>query len=130
MNLLKDFEGKRIEFELNGHKVEGVISILWDYDSSPIEDQFDYGSTEANRLEVERFRMGELLSLVVSVVIRAEGLEGIDTLGQVWIKAQSWSQEIQEVVEFHEMVETALEDLKFNIEHASSKLAKYAPKVG
>jgi len=116
----------KIKLTLNGIEFDATVKIAWDYDDYPRAGQdFDYGDAEANERELARFERGELVSLIVSVSVQGEGLEGTDSLGGVWVNVSKWDADVLECVDFHSMVENATTDLKTNIIDAANRLAKY-----
>lgn len=126
-NLLTGYEGKRIHLNVNGHKVEGTVTIQWEYDDFPtIGDDFDFGDQKDNEDYLKRFERGELSNVIVSVIVRAEGLEGIDTLGGCHVSNRDFVKDVIDLVTDHAMIDNASRELTQNIIDTAIRLQKYA----
>lgn len=123
-NILK---AKKHSFKLGRHKVEGTVTIQWDYeDTLPRAGQdFDFGDADDNARYEARFGR-DLANVVVSVIVRAEGLEGIDTLGGCHVSFRDFDKDLMQLVNDHAMIETATDEVAKNILEASIRLQKYA----
>lgn len=129
MQLLKGHEGKKVAMLVNGHAVDAVVTVQWDYDLFPeIGDGFEFGDDEANKAYLARFENEELYSVVISVIARAEGIEGIDTLGGCHIVSRQFVNSIMECVIDHDMILNAINDLKLNILDAAQRLQRFNQK--
>jgi hypothetical protein len=129
--LLKGHEGKKVKIKVNGHTVDAVVTIQWTYeDSYPVAGQdFDFGDQKENEAYEARFNDRDLGNVLVSVIARAEGLEGLDTLGGCHVKWSNFETDLTDLVNDHGMTENALEALKTEILDASKRLAKYATEA-
>lgn len=118
---------KRHEFSVNGHAVQGTVTVQWDHEYTlPQSGQdFDFGDAKANADYEARFERGELCNIVVSVIVRAEGLEGIDTLGGCHVSNRDFENDLMQLVNDHAMIENATAELSKDILDAAVRLQKY-----
>ncbi len=124
---LKGYEAKREVLNVNVHAVQCTVSVKWFYEDEPID--VDFGSEAENNAYISRFdRNGDLCNIVITVVARGEGLEGLDHLGCNHVKWVSFDADVLETITDNGMTETALEELRKAISDASQKLAKYSVK--
>lgn len=95
-------------------------------DLETISGMFDYGDDVLNKKELDRFRSGELLNLVlVSSVFDSTGeIEGTDCLGGCFIKASDVEADIKDCVMHSELRELAVEDMKRKIKIIVKEHAK------
>jgi hypothetical protein len=128
MQLLKGNEGRKVMVEVNGHMVEAVVSVMWDYeDTHPVSgEDFDFGDSQANDDYEARFFRGELSNVMVTVRVMAEGLEGLDHLGACHVTSRDFETDLMQLVNDHDMIGQASDELKTNIIEAASRLQKYA----
>ena len=125
-NILK---AKKHSFKLGRHKVEGTVTIQWDYeDTLPrAGHDFDFGDADDNARYEARFgQRGDLANVVVSVIVRAEGLEGIDTLGGCHVSIRDFDNDLMQLVNDHAMIDNATDTLSKEILEAAVRLQKYA----
>lgn len=129
--LLKGYEGKKVKIKVNGHAVDAVVTVQWTYeDSAPRAGQdFDFGDAKANQDYENRFNDHDLGNVIISVIARAEGLEGLDSLGGCHVKWSQFETDIMQLVNDHDMHRIALDGLKAEILDASKRLTKYARKA-
>ena len=100
----------------NDTRFKKQVEIVIKYDYETDTPDFDYGSFEDNQKEMSRFESGELLNLYVLVEAKIGHLSGSDSLGQVFVKASNFDQDIMETIESYNMVEHAINDLMTDIE--------------
>lgn len=120
---------KKHSFKLGRHKVEGTVTVQWEYeDYAPRAGQdFDFGDAKANKAYEARFgERGDLCNIVVSVIVRAEGLEGIDTLGGCHVSNRDFVKDVIDLVTDHAMIDNASQELTQGIIDAAVRLQKYA----
>lgn len=120
---------KKHSFKLGRHKVEGTVTVQWEFeDYAPrAGHDFDFGDANDNARYEARFgERGDLANVVVSVIVRAEGLEGIDTLGGCHVSFRDFDKDLMQLVNDHAMIETATDEVAKNILEASIRLQKYA----
>lgn len=120
---------KRHVFTVNGHSVEGTVTVQWTYeDTLPVAgDDFDFGDSKANQDYEARFgERGDLANVIISVIVRAEGLEGIDTLGGCHVAYKSFEADVMSLVNDHAMTDNATEACQKEILDAATRLVKYA----
>lgn len=122
MQLLKGYEGKKIEIQVNGHPVNAVLSVAWEY------DDFDFkGMDRALVYQTQKDIESGLTSCVcVTVIVSAHGLEGRDSLGCVFVRPSSFEADILQTVSVHEMILNAGADLSKKLVSAAAELAKYS----
>jgi hypothetical protein len=125
MKLLKGHEGKKIKFMVNGFEVDAILSIQYEHEQD--KPDFDYGSKEENDKEMKRFKSGELLNLYIQVSIFGEELEGMDSLGQCFIRAKYFESDILETIKEYQMIENAKTELIQKILDSAVKLQKFIP---
>lgn len=101
---------QQVELKLNKMTHNVPVLIMWDYDDQAPD--FDYGSKEENQKEMARFESGELLCVNVYVSSKFTCEEGLDVLGQVFVRASHLEQDILETVKEYSMVENSMNELK------------------
>lgn len=72
---------------------------------------FDYGNEEENKAEMDRFESGELRNIGVIVHASYEGLSATDSLGQCFVSAKNFEEDITCIVEDHGMIDFAIDSL-------------------
>ena len=128
MVLLKGNEGKRHKITVNGHEIDAVVSIEYAYeDYTPTApNDFDYGDAKENAKYAARFRDGgDLSNVMVTVTVRAKGLEGVDHLGGCHIRDSHFETDIMDVVSQYEMISIASKELRKNIIEAALELRSF-----
>lgn len=120
-------QAKKQSFEVNGHQVDGTMTIQWDYDDCAPE--FDSGVPEYDAQDRADYESGKVQYIVISVIARAEGLEGIDTLGMVAVRTAHFDADLMEVAQTHGMTDNARDTLQNEIMDAATRLQKYARKA-
>lgn len=118
---------KRHEFSVNGHAVQGTVTVQWDYEDAYPEagQDFDFGDAKENEAYAKRFERGELCNVIVSVIVRGEGLEGIDSLGGCHVSNRDFENDLMQLVNDHAMIENATAELSKDILDAAVRLQKY-----
>lgn len=131
MELLNGYEGKKIKLNVNGHAVDAVVTIRWQFeDSYPVPgDDFDFGDAKDNREYARRFETGELSNVYIQVSVYAEGLEGMDSLGACHVFNRRFVRDVRDVVRTNGMVKTACDDLTKQILDAAARFPKYLVKA-
>lgn len=106
---------------INGREIEVNIEVHTEPEYE--KPDFDYGNELVNELEQKRFKNGELENVCIRVQASFQDLIGTDYLGQCFMRADTFCQDVQETVDTHEMIESALRDL-------TGKLNKLLKKIG
>lgn len=114
------------QIHINGQLLPVKVRYEIEYDDYPIEDSFDFGDEKENEAYIERFRTGELESLIITVTAFAVGETGSDSLGGVHVVAGK-SADIYQTIENHDMVGNALTALKERIVTHARELQPYLP---
>ncbi len=119
--------------EINGRKIPAIVNIEVFEDDLPIE--VDFGNTDEEKKYLARFESGELFSACIKVTACALGQVDGDSLSACHLHSNNafeskFDDDLQGILEEHEMVENALENLKNTIIHQANKLAPYATKKG
>lgn len=96
--------------------------VSWTYDVLDIKDSFDFGDEKANEEYLERFRSGELISVVIYVKVFFDNFEGTDILGDCHVRDKFLLTDIEETVKEHGMQQNARDDLRKNIESTLKRL--------
>lgn len=124
---------KKHLINVNGHSVEGTLTVQWQYeDVLPVAgDDFDFGDAKENEAYAERFnpRRHDLASVVISVIVRGEGMEGIDTLGACHVALKTFETDVMSMVNDHAMIENATDAVVKEIIDAASRLTKYKEAI-
>lgn len=117
--------------EINGQVIDVQVTIKTGEDDLEPEGDFDFGDTEENAAYLKRFRSGELFIGIVLVEARALGEIGFDSLGGChWHTARSkFETDVQETIDAHDLVESALAELKSNIINKANQLKRYASEL-
>lgn len=132
LELLNGYEGKKLKIKVNGHIVDAIVSIRYEYETEfpRAGHDFDFGDAKDNASYERRFERGELLSLYIQVSVYAEGLEGMDSLGACHVKASDFVKDVRDVVRTNSMIGVAVEDLTKQILDAAQRFPKYLVKAG
>jgi hypothetical protein len=95
--------------------IKTVVEYSYDYETDAPD--FDWGNEIENRRERKRFELGELQNLILKVEAKALGESGVDYLGQVFVKAKTWEQDLIDTAIPHDMKNNACTELRDNILH-------------
>lgn len=106
-------KGLTQELNLNGKTHLVPVSII--AEPSDERPDFDYGNEEDNKREMDRFESGELVLVNILVKAKFTCEQGLDSLGQCFVRASHYEQDILETVKDYSMVENAMNDLKENV---------------
>lgn len=99
-----------------GKKIKATILVSYGEEADSIEGSFDFGSDSENNEYAERFYSGELASVCIRVQAIWQGQEGTDYLGSCHVVSSKVESEVELMSKEYSMIETALTDLKTNIE--------------
>jgi hypothetical protein len=124
---------KKHLINVNGHEVEGTVTVQWAYeDVLPVAgEDFDFGDANENEAYAERFnpRRHDLVNVMVSVIVRAEGMEGIDHLGACHVALKTFETDLMGIVDCHGMVDNATAECQKEIMEGAKRLVKYSEAV-
>lgn len=127
MELLNGYEGKKLTIYVNGHAVEAVVSIRYEFEPEfpKAGDDFDFGNAKENSDYARRFETGELSNVYIQVSVHAEGLEGMDSLGACHVVSRRFVKDVRDIVRTHGMIREAREHLTKQILDAAARFPKY-----
>lgn len=127
-----EFKKYTQDVEINGVAVEVEISIRVEEDDITPEGDFDFGNAEENAAYLKRFNGGDLFMGVISVNAKAYGETGNDCLGGCHLKCNNmfdskpFTQDVEDLVKEHGMVNNAIDELKKSIVAKATCLKVFA----
>lgn len=122
-------EKKMIDY--NGHPLEILVTVSWDYDSLPVAGQdFDFEDAEENRKYERRFESGEFVSAIIQVSAECQrlGVVEADYLGGVHCNALKLEEDILATLKDHDMESLAIDTLKLAISRNVERYSKLSQK--
>lgn len=119
---LVEKQTKKINFKINGHDVEAIVSIKFDYESDP---DFSFWDEELKIETQDAIASGKTSCIYVQAEIHFEGLTGMDSLGMVFVRNSSFNKDVMQSVDDHGMIDNAKADLIAQVFSLATKLAKY-----
>lgn len=123
--LVPGHEAKKMTFIVNGHKVDGVISIRYEFDE-PNYDMLDESTKTRMQLDLKR---GVMFCISITVECIAEGLTGRESLGQVFVRASKSEKDLLETVDTYKMTESAVSDVMTQILDAANRFQRYLTPI-
>lgn len=121
MQVLKDAT-KRMNFKINGHLVQGLVTVKYDYET---DMDFSYWDDEAKKQTIKDLDAGRVAALYVQVEVHFEGLTGLDSLGQVFVRNSAFDKDLTQTVSDHAMIQTAIDDLTKQVLELAPKLQRF-----
>ncbi len=130
MSIFKKFD-KTIE--VNGHMLDANIVIEVDEDGDcNVADDIAFDDVDAEKRYLKRFEHGELFAGVVTVTAYAVECDGFDSLSACPLHSNNmfdsgpFNNDVNQIVEEHGMVKTAIEQLVANIQSRARLLKRFA----
>lgn len=102
---------KPIDLTIEGLVKRAVVSIRYDLDHDIDFSYWDAETAKATQNDLER---GRVLCLYIQVEVKfsdLDGFEGVDSLGQVFVRPSSHDKDILQTVKDHGMIDNASQDL-------------------
>lgn len=127
----ESFKTIKKKIKVRGQTLTALIDIYVEEDDINPADDYASGDADQDAKYLARFKSGELFCAVITVKAVALGETGYDSLGGCHIPCNNmfnstpFQNEVEQVVKFHDMVSTALDDLRQQIETKADQLQPY-----
>lgn len=97
---------------INGHTVEALVIIRWDYEH---DVDFSHWDEETKNDTIKDLEAMKTNCVYLQVEVHFHGLEGSDSLGQVFARSSEFKKDLLETVSAHDMVKEAIKDLEAKV---------------
>jgi hypothetical protein len=99
-----------------------TVQVFYADDPESIEGSFDFGSAEENQAYLDRFRNGELTSLIIIVKASRCGIVlGLDSLRSCHVESIA---DIDDIVAAHCMIDSAIEEANHKLDELLKGIKK------
>lgn len=96
----------------NGPLKHIPVKIHYSWENDDRIPDFDYGNEEENSKEMNRFKSGEMVNILLKCTAEALGEKGTDYLGQCFVKAESLEIDLLSLAIDHDMKNNACLELR------------------